>query len=223
MNVQFNLSALTPDEWSQLTNINHALDFLATRVDLLDSYLIHTQTTPWEVLISAVKFDNQLLFETVYNTYCKAINSQELRNLRAIVIEHGRLNMLQYLLNHDLSQSGCLTISARLGQLNLVKYLLSQGSYINENDGAPLIDSIEFGQNSVAHYLITMNADLTIDQTQPLRSALEKGNTLLVQLILEKGRDRGIKINIIDPSKREKYIMRARLDDDQTLINILTG
>ena len=71
--------------------------------------------------------------------------------------EKGKLKIIEFLYknyNIDINQCENLVISCKYGHLDLVKFLIENGTDINTMDTSPLLKSIENGHIDIVEYLI---------------------------------------------------------------------
>jgi hypothetical protein len=88
------------------------------------------------------------------------------------------------------------------GQLEVVKYLLSQGAVINTRDNVyhytPLHAAVHIRNHEIAKYLISSGADInakTISKETPLHLAIPSGDVAFVEYLVSEGADLTAKDN----------------------------
>ena len=104
----------------------------------------------------------------------------------------GNLNLFKESMNFN----DIMHYSIRCGQLCIIKFLIEE--YGMTDNGKFLVSSVKEGQNEVFMYLLDHNfADTNGGYETSLREACNKGNNVIVRLLLDKGLDVHMKSDIL--------------------------
>lgn len=119
----------------------------------------------------------------------KAIKSGDLRQVKALIAEDpSRLGM-------QTPFGSWLHVAASAGQLDVVKWLISQGIDVDVHGGTaggtPLDRAASDGHLDVARYLIEQGARLDVSEPErnPLFGAIHGGHTAIARLLIDSGID----------------------------------
>lgn len=104
--------------------------------------------------------------------------------------ENNHLDTVKYLFSIGICVSidrisRTLSTTAMKGHLDIIRYLVEQGSNINSNDNSALKYSSEFGHLAVVQYLVTNGADVQANNNYALRLACQNGHMDVVQYLVE--------------------------------------
>jgi ankyrin repeat protein len=92
-----------------------------------------------------------------------------------------KINLVSGKLEIDLQE--LLYVSAHKGELNLVKYAISQGAKIHSDDEEALRSASLNGHLEVVKYLVSLGADIHVEGNEPLRLAKLKGHLELAEYL----------------------------------------
>lgn len=109
---------------------------------------------------------------------------------------------IQFLISKIEDKNTYLYLGCRLGNLNLVKYLISQGTDIQKNANELLCLSFLHGHFEVGKYLIEQGADFTMNDHVCLVDAIIQGYFNIVEYLLSLG-------SILPENKKKDALMFA--------------
>lgn len=154
--------------------------------------------------------------------FVKAIMENKLETVK-LLIQHG--------INFTGNDKWSVEEAGKHGNLEVIKYLLSQGIniYINTNTNHTLIYTIRYHHIDTAKYLIEEGANIFVDNNQSFRLACEKGNTEIVRILIDAGTNVRVGSNIaLRSASREGHTEIVRVlvnagayigaEDNQALI-----
>ena len=129
-------------------------------------------------------------------------------------------------------------------ELDLVKYLVSQGADVTANDNEAIISAAEGNHLAIVKYLVSKGADVTADDNEVLLHAVANENLALVKYLVSQGADVTAQNNaaIIDATEyknldivkylvsqgatqdiKDEYLINAIIYEDIQLIKILVS
>jgi ankyrin repeat protein len=82
-----------------------------------------------------------------------------------------------------------LVVACAFGHLEVVKYLMKNGSDIHSGNNEALIVASEYGYVEIVKYLIKNGADIHAQREYALRTASEYGYLEVVKFLVENGAD----------------------------------
>ena len=127
----------------------------------------------------------------------RAIHNQDLNDLRSII------NKNKAILNdiEDSKGNTLLNVAVIEGHIEIVKYLVSDGADLNQQDSSeetPLIIAIKEGKLDLIAYFLSQDADVNVKvyfNDTPLHKAVDKGDLEIVKLVVTNGADLNLKNN----------------------------
>ena len=127
----------------------------------------------------------------------RAIHNQDLNDLRSII------NKNKAILNdiEDSKGNTLLNVAVIEGHIEIVKYLVSDGADLNQQDSSeetPLIIAIKEGKLDLIAYFLSQGADVNVKvyfNETPLHKAVDKGELEIVKLVVTNGADLNLKNN----------------------------
>ncbi len=104
-----------------------------------------------------------------------------------------QLEVVKYLVSEgadvDEGEGEALMLAAGRGHLDMIKYLLSLGVDIHRGDGVALISAAYGGRLNVVKYLVENGADVHADEDGALRFAAKGGHLNVVKYLISQGAD----------------------------------
>ena len=101
--------------------------------------------------------------------------------------KEGNLEKIKELVDKGADKQEALDCSAENGYLEVVKYLVSLGADIHEENEYALYLSAQYGHLEVVKYLVSLGADIHADNEYALRWSAGNGHLEVVKYLIEQG------------------------------------
>lgn len=141
------------------------------------------------------------MIEYLLQYYLNTDGTFDIRNEEALeyTYTHGHLNLFKYLVERgiyiNIDYDRLLMNVCEYEYLDIVKYLVEKGSNIHIDNEGPLINACKHGHLHIVEYLVGRGANIHIDDEMPLVKACEGGKLEIIKYLIRHGADIHVGIN----------------------------
>ncbi|BCS83709.1 ankyrin containing protein [Cotonvirus japonicus] len=161
---------------------------------------------PWELWVVIANFSHECDYNLFFTNkkFFSLINHYKFNsNVIEYAIKQGNLNVLKYILRlkyeknnlidnkrfEKIGPQKCLEISCEQGRLEIVKFLVKQGTDIHIDDNCAVRWASRNGHLEVVKFLVKKGADIQANNNLAVQWASRNGHLKVVKFLVKKGVD----------------------------------